>query len=53
MYDRLMCERHALQHVESAKANALIPYDYPVKCMRVLAKTKPDIDALLPWNFEH
>ena len=39
--------------VETAKANALILYDYMVKCMKELAKAEPDIDALLPWNFKH
>ncbi|MDE1314016.1 hypothetical protein MEG05_07230 [Vibrio aestuarianus] len=27
--------------------------DYMVKCMKELAKSEPDIDALLPWNFQH
>ncbi|MEZ8441945.1 IS66 family transposase [Vibrio splendidus] len=39
--------------IETAKANGLILYDYMVKCMKELAKTEPDIDALLPWNFKH
>jgi transposase len=39
--------------VETAKANGLILYDYMVKCMQELAKSEPDIDALLPWNFQH
>ncbi|WP_139119757.1 transposase domain-containing protein, partial [Vibrio anguillarum] len=39
--------------VETAKANGLILYDYMVKCMKELAKSEPDIDALLPWNFQH
>ena len=39
--------------IETAKANGLILYDYMVKCMKELAKPKPDIDSLLPWNFSH
>lgn len=39
--------------IETAKANGLILYDYMVKCMQELAKSEPDIDSLLPWNFSH
>ncbi|TOK36755.1 IS66 family transposase [Vibrio parahaemolyticus] len=39
--------------IETAKANGLILYDYMVKCMKELAKSEPDIDSLLPWNFSH
>jgi hypothetical protein len=39
--------------IETAKANGLILYDYMVKCMKELAKSKPDINSLLPWNFSH
>ena len=39
--------------IETAKANGLILYDYMVICMKELAKPKPDIDSLLPWNFSH
>ncbi|WP_284186116.1 IS66 family transposase [Vibrio algivorus] len=39
--------------IETAKANGLILYDYMVKCMKELAKSEPDIDALLPWNFQY
>ncbi len=49
-----MAVRNAPKYaVETAKANGLILYDYMVKCMKELAKTEPDIDALLPWNFKH
>ncbi len=39
--------------IETAKANGLILYDYLVKCMKELAKSKPDINSLLLWNFLH
>ncbi len=39
--------------IETAKANGLILYDYLVKCMKELAKSEPDINSLLPWNFLH
>ncbi|PAS27801.1 hypothetical protein CGT71_17030 [Vibrio cholerae] len=39
--------------VETAKANGLLLYDYMPKCMKELAKTGPDIEAFLPWNFKH
>ncbi|KIF46858.1 hypothetical protein H735_28420 [Vibrio owensii CAIM 1854 = LMG 25443] len=39
--------------IETAKVSGLILCDYMVKCMKELAKAKPDIDALLPWNFNH
>lgn len=39
--------------IETAKANGLILYDYMVKCMKELAKSEPDINSLLPWNFSH
>lgn len=39
--------------IETAKANGLILYDYLVKCMKELAKSDPDINSLLPWNFLH
>lgn len=39
--------------IETAKANDLIVYDYLVKCMQELAKSAPDIESLLPWNFTH
>ncbi|WP_276607184.1 hypothetical protein [Vibrio sp. F13] len=39
--------------IETVQGNSLILYDKMLKCMKELAKVKPDIDALLPWHFKH
>ncbi|MGR5144880.1 IS66 family transposase, partial [Photobacterium sp. DNB23_23_1] len=39
--------------IETAKANDLILYNYMVHCLQELAKPEPDIDSLLPWNFDY
>lgn len=39
--------------IETAKVNELILYDYMAICMQELAKSEPDIDSLLSWNFTH
>jgi hypothetical protein len=37
--------------IETAKANGLNLYSYLVHCMKELAKTEPDLDSILPWDF--
>ena len=38
--------------IETAKANAIIPFDYIMACLSELCQPVPDIDSLLPWNFK-
>jgi len=38
--------------IETAKANALIPFDYLVKCLEELSQPEPDIESLLPWHLK-
>uniref|UniRef100_UPI0039A3C0E9 IS66 family transposase n=1 Tax=Thaumasiovibrio sp. DFM-14 TaxID=3384792 RepID=UPI0039A3C0E9 len=39
--------------IETAKTNDLILYNYMVHCLKELAKPEPDINSLLPWNFDY
>ena len=38
--------------IETAKANGLIPFDYVMGCINELCKPTPDIDSLLPWQWQ-
>ncbi|PSU45723.1 hypothetical protein C9J12_20990 [Photobacterium frigidiphilum] len=37
-------------HIETAKANGLVPYDYIVHGLEHLCANPDDIEPLLPWN---
>jgi len=38
--------------IETAKANALTPFDYVMACLDELCQPTPDINSLLPWNIK-
>jgi len=38
--------------IETAKANGLIPFDYPRNALQAIAENPKDVDALLPWNID-
>ncbi|WP_404395210.1 IS66 family transposase [Pseudoalteromonas phenolica] len=38
--------------IETAKANGLVAYDYITICLNELCQPTPDIDSLLPWQFQ-
>ena len=39
--------------IETAKANDLHTHFYLERCMEEMAKSNPDIESILPWNFKH
>lgn len=36
--------------IETAKANGLTPFDYIMHCLKHLAASPSNVEALLPWN---